>query len=51
MQVKTCSVGLARSLSSLDEQKIFLEEMVEQPNTVCRKLRLASMADRCEIEN
>ena len=46
MQVKTCSVGLARSLSLINEQEMFLEEMVEQPNTVCRELRLASVADR-----
>ena len=45
MQVKTCSVGLARSLSPINEQ-MFLEEMVEQLNTVCRELRLASVADR-----
>ena len=45
MQVKTCSVGLARSLSPLNEQ-MFMEEMVEQLNTVCRELRLASVADR-----
>ena len=45
MQMNTCSVGLARSLS-LNEQEMFLEEMVEQPNTVCRELRLASVADR-----
>ena len=46
MQVKTFSVGLARSLSLMNEQEMFLEEMVEQPNTVCRELRLASVADR-----
>ena len=45
MQVKTCSVGLARSLS-LNEQEMFLEDIVEQPNNVCRDLRLASVADR-----
>ena len=46
MQVKTFSVGLARSLSLMIEQEMFQEEMVEQPNMVCRELRLASVADR-----
>ena len=46
MQMNTCSVGLARSQSLINEQEMFLEEMVEQPNTVCRELRLASVADR-----
>ena len=40
------AVGLATSLSLINEQEMFLEEMVEQPNTVCRELRLASVADR-----
>ena len=47
MQMNTCSVGLlARSLYLINDQEMFLEEMVEQPNTVCRELRLASVADR-----
>merc|ERR1712096_581014 len=51
MQVKTCSVGLARLLSLINEQEMFLEGMVEQPNTVSRELRLASVADRCECRS
>ena len=51
VQLKTFSVGLARSLSLMNEQEMFLEGMVEQPNMVCRELRLASVADRWGIEN
>merc|ERR1719186_1414259 len=41
----------ARSLSLINEQEMLLEEMVEQPNSVCRELTLASVADRCECRS
>ena len=45
-QVKAFSVGLARSLSLMNEQEMFLEEMLEQPNMVCRDMSLVSVADK-----
>ena len=45
MQVKTCSVGPARSLSPINEQ-MFLEEMVEQLLTAQHDLQGADAGQR-----